>query len=598
MLRRSSARVLLVGLVLFLARSHAAAAVRVVASSNDTAPGSADPFSEFSAPVINGLGQVAVAGFVDDFNFSGGIWSEGDGPLSKVVLTGDTAPGAAGGATFGDISASDVFINDLGDVTFEAFLDDFTTTGLWSDRDRPGTPLTKIALDGDPAPGTSASRDFRFGFQIQDNAQTHSGVAFATSLTPAAPPDNFGSVGVFSEGAGGALDKVAEFTELAPGTFRPSVGGLANFETFSPPTINNSGTVAFFATTNASTGFDSVGAGGVWKGTSGGLEPVALQGEIAPGTSNEFSQFFGPLTTPAFSTNPTINNSGDVAFSALLTGLIEGALRAGVWVERDDVLAKVMLESEPAPGVPGFFFEDLQHDPMIDAAGNAVVQVALDDGREGVWQESSPGVLDLVVLEGGALPDTSATLLNIIDMAVNDSGQIALYADLSDFSQAIYTTDSAGALTKVVELGDIIDVDGAPVEVQQLYFNGAQLPFDNTASGLSNNGQVAFAFDGEDDQFNFLSAVVVADGPPSGTTPGDFDLDGDVDIADLVLWNRGGSPVPESLADLTDWRNNAGFGSAVSAAHAIPEPGTVAWALAACTGVCLTRLLRLNPSTR
>ncbi|MEM9354298.1 MAG: choice-of-anchor tandem repeat NxxGxxAF-containing protein [Planctomycetota bacterium] len=562
--RRSCALVLLVGLLLYLA-PRASAAVRVVATTNDTAPGSSDPFSQFAEPVINGLGQVAITAFVDDFDGSSGIWSEGDGSLAKVALTGETAPGA-GGATFGDFPPLEVFINDLGDVTFNAFLDDFTTTGLWSDRDRTATPLTKIALEGDPAPGTIAPSTFSFDFQFTDVAQTHDGVAFLSSLA------------VFSEGVGGALGKVVEPTELAPGTFRPSVNGLANFENFSPPTINNAGTVAFFAETNAGTGVDSIGDGGVWKGTGGGLEPVALQGEIAPGTSNEFSQIFGRTTTPAYSTNPIINNSGDVAFTALLTGLIGGTLRSGVWVERDDVLAKVMLESEPAPGAPGFFFDRLQHDPFIDADGNAVVQVALDDGREGVWQESSPGVLDLVALQGGALPDTSETLLNIIDIAVNDSGQIALFVDLSDFNQAIYTTDSTGALTKVVQIGDFVDVNGTPFEVQQLYFNGAQLPFDNTASGLSNNGQIAYAFDGEDDQFNFVSAVVVADGPPAGTTPGDFDLDGDVDVADLVLWNRGGSPVPNSLADLNDWRMNAGFGSAQSAVTAIPEPATTPFA--------------------
>jgi hypothetical protein len=78
-------------------------------------------------------------------------------------------------------------------------------------------------------------------------------------------------------------------------------------------------------------------------------------------------------------------------------------------------------------------------------------------------------------------------------------------------------------------------------------------------------------------------------GPGTGPVakPGDFDVDGDVDGADFLVWQRGGSPNPLSAADLATWKGN--FGSAVAAAGAVPEPGTLGLALMAGIVVGLRR---------
>ena len=53
---------------------------------------------------------------------------------------------------------------------------------------------------------------------------------------------------------------------------------------------------------------------------------------------------------------------------------------------------------------------------------------------------------------------------------------------------------------------------------------------------------------------------------------GDFDVDGDVDVADLMLWQR-----DHGVGDLADWRDNFGFGPGAApegaAVGAVPEPG-------------------------
>jgi hypothetical protein len=60
-----------------------------------------------------------------------------------------------------------------------------------------------------------------------------------------------------------------------------------------------------------------------------------------------------------------------------------------------------------------------------------------------------------------------------------------------------------------------------------------------------------------------------------GSVPlaGDFDLDQDVDGADFLIWQRGGSPNPLSTGDLAAWRANYGA-PAVGAVQAVPEPGS------------------------
>ncbi|MEM9351498.1 MAG: DUF5060 domain-containing protein [Planctomycetota bacterium] len=72
---------------------------------------------------------------------------------------------------------------------------------------------------------------------------------------------------------------------------------------------------------------------------------------------------------------------------------------------------------------------------------------------------------------------------------------------------------------------------------------------------------------------------------------GDFDGDGDVDLSDLMRWQRGGSPNGPGAADLADWQS-AFTGSASSAAVAVPEPAAAGLLIAAALAALTGRLLR------
>ncbi len=66
---------------------------------------------------------------------------------------------------------------------------------------------------------------------------------------------------------------------------------------------------------------------------------------------------------------------------------------------------------------------------------------------------------------------------------------------------------------------------------------------------------------------------------------GDFDNDGDTDLADLILWQRGAVPSLDGLIGLTLWQANAQAGSSTNVAL-VPEPATVALGT---LGILLTR---------
>lgn len=63
-------------------------------------------------------------------------------------------------------------------------------------------------------------------------------------------------------------------------------------------------------------------------------------------------------------------------------------------------------------------------------------------------------------------------------------------------------------------------------------------------------------------------------------TNGDFDHDGDVDGNDFLVWQRGGSPNPNSAGDLGDWSGSFGQPATTASGIAVPEPSWLGAALA------------------
>ena len=562
---------------LFLVPQIAWADLRVVATSADLDPRTGELFLEFSAPVINSDGEVAFSADLDDPNASFGIWSEGDGvgSLINVVLNGDSAPGVASAKFY---TFSSPFITGQGDVVFRGFLDDFVSEGLWTDRDRPGTALTKIVADGDPVPG-APGETFQTGQFLVNTRGGDSGVAFESN----------GSItgqGIFSEDPVGTLTKVVQRTEAAPGT-------VGVFDNVGIPMTNDLGHVVFFGDTNLA----AAGAAGIWTTSpSGTLREVAVALDPADGTSTTFSILFRD--------RPTINNDGDIAFMATLTGLISGSLREGIWVERGGTIDKVVFESEAAPGT-GSTFDNLDSSPLLDGDGNTLFHAILADSTSGLWLDKPGSAPEAIALEGQAAPGTSGNFLDFSRMSINESGQIAFVGGTDDpnVTEALYATDPNGTITKIVATGDLIEIGGTTYSVDVFSFAGLTGPFsgNSLASGLSDTGEVAFEaalFD--PNSGDELYTVLVSDLVKDGSDDADFNEDGWVTGLDFLRWQVGYDPNCTSCTlgdgdadgdmdvdhdDLAIWESQNGMAApTVASVSTVPEPTA---ALLLCLGCLL-----------
>lgn len=109
-------------------------------------------------------------------------------------------------------------------------------------------------------------------------------------------------------------------------------------------------------------------------------------------------------------------------------------------------------------------------------------------------------------------------------------------------------------VTKLDVSGQMLGDAAAGQGISRVNFYGSE-----TSSGSPEPGGVFY--------FNNMIIETTSTGQP-----GDFDVDGDVDGQDFLIWQRGGSPNPLSSGDLTQWRNNFGP-PLVPAGSAIPEPG-------------------------
>ncbi len=453
--------------------------VRTVALSGDAAPGSGFSYSQFSPPIINGSNQAAFTGaFADNqANNITGFWSEGSGSLAAVAIEGQAAPGTA--LNFDDFNDPNnrIYLNENGQAAFQQRLSNFNTSAIFSETG-PGNSLAKVIAGGDPAPGTTdPNRVFQpflgtiGGFN--DAGQT----AMQGGMPPTgAPPGNFPSTGIWSEG-GGPLDKIAEVGDGAPG------GGIFTSSVDFPiPSFNNNGHVAFQGAT--ASGFTQ----GIYDNVSGSLARLVGSGDAAPGGG----------TFALFNTTTSINDANDIAFS----GILSGSVADGIWVSRGGGIQKIAVEGDVAPGGGGAVFGTgalgIESGFIgLDASGDAAFTSWLSDGTRGLFSEGLGG-LHAVAISGNVAPDSGgATYLGVLRWTINDLGQTAFLAQLSDNTDAIFAEDGAGVLHRIVGQGELLEVaPGDFREILTLGFQGLDGSFarygNNYSSGFNHDGTIGF----------------------------------------------------------------------------------------------------------
>jgi hypothetical protein len=363
--------------------------------------------------------------------------------LHEVARLGGTAPG---GSTYEDVFEP-YDLNDKSEAIFASNLRSggqaVFTGGKGSVRD--------VARSGGSAPGGGV---FDFGIVPGAGIDRAGNAAFAYYLAPFALPVGT-NVGVYRNGPGGTNAIVTPYTTPAPtgGVFLGAGDGTS---------INDRGVVAFSGIVPTPHGVsDGIGMGVFLAQPDGSIRGAVVPGDPAPGGG-----------TFDYAAIPSINGTGDVAFTGHVTGtacesgapqeIFIGCFRdLFVWRAGDGRVERLVSLGAGAPG--GGVFLDVLNPVMGDNGDVLFVGVVGYAGGAfvGVFTVHD-GQVQSVAREGDAMPGGGRFLAAGLlpgSADINDRGDVAFSATLDTddngdglLDQGLYRL-IAGKLTVVVRTG-------------------------------------------------------------------------------------------------------------------------------------------------
>ncbi|HEX8323466.1 MAG TPA: choice-of-anchor tandem repeat NxxGxxAF-containing protein [Tepidisphaeraceae bacterium] len=401
-----------------------------VALSGTAAPGGGS-YNGFDIPVLNGAGQVAFRASLTgtDGASNEGIFVGAPGSVVTVVRTGTAVPGGGTYSGFGR-----PVLNGAGQVAFQAgWTGGTSTVGIFAGG--PGA-IAVVARNNTAAP---AGGNYQFFSAPVLNRGGQ--VAFNASLT-----GGTSATGIFA-GVPGLIAAVA-----LRGTAAPGGENYDFFSSINSPALSGTGQVGFYSQLTGGTGFGNFG---IFAGAPGSIAVAARSGTAAPAGGNYRGLGF---------TNPGLNEAGQVAFTADLTG---GTSNQGFFTGTPGAITAVALNGAPAPAGGNYEGFNGEEGFLVNGAGQVAFYAFLISGgtsNEGLFV-GRPSSVVAVALGGTAAPGGgSFSSFDFDNPTLNGAGQVAFTATLSG-SGITSANDLAlfaglpGALTKIIREGDVIDVD-------------------------------------------------------------------------------------------------------------------------------------------
>ena len=411
--------------------------------------------------VINNSGQV---GFQAELLLQGGvtatddraIWRWENGSKTLLAREGSQAAAFPVGVTDGSLSPSlEMHIDDFGNVLFQNVLSGTATTN----NDQALTSIatdgtaTIVAREGDLAPGLGFA-SFGSGPQVRSNApglSSNGKVVFRVRnlIGPGISSSNDDSLWYGDPGNASLL--------LREGDPALDVSGTAVFAETTIQEVSAAGNqVAIGATVN-----DGGESAILLAGTPGSLSPIAKSFEPAPGTSALHFLFL----------DPKVNPTGDVAFTSITLPSLGGYLYldsgAGEQViSGPGVGAADTTEVFTTPTVLAPYETSLTKSGDLAFFGKLESSAGVNDTNDtGIWVHDD-GITRLAIREGSAAPGLpSVSIGEIQHWAFNDQEDLLLVTKLTGNvtpgvdDMAMWSIDALGNLTKVLQTGDLFDVD-------------------------------------------------------------------------------------------------------------------------------------------
>ena len=241
--------------------------------------------------------------------------------------------------------------------------------------------------------------------------------------------------------------------QIAPKT------GEGRFSGLGEAAVNGNGVVVFRAALT-----DGSAGEGIFQLNDGVLSPIALQGQIAPETAGLAFVSFG---------DPQINDAGDIAFIAVLTG---GIRFEAIFLRTGQTLRKLVDTNTPPPGAPGQTFQ-LFRNLQINQLSDVAFQADVGSGGPllgGIFLSSNGSLRSVVLSMVGSPPTVASTWLSLNNrreiafispdgVSVWSDGSIRLLAargqTIGDSTLSLATADEPS----INDDGDVVFINKATV---------------------------------------------------------------------------------------------------------------------------------------
>jgi hypothetical protein len=356
-----------------------------------------------------------------------------------------------------------------------------------------------VVLDGDAV--VDGNGFFNVALTNHPALADDGGVAFWASI--------FGAVGGLGNGSGiyrwndGDLARVVRAGQMEPG------GGNV-FDALSWPSLNQAGDVAFV-------GFLDPTGEGIYRGDGGPLVEVARTGDLAP--AGWVIEHFSPVGGVA------INDAGQVAFRAEVDPPGCCGLADVIYLGDGGGLTRLVFGGQSlaeGTSVPAAISRNL----TLNNQGQVAFTAQQLNSVSGIFRVDAGELVKIALSEELVPGSASETFVWIsgYDFALNERGDVAFVANFDNGSQFVHGlflfTDAHG-LTRVVEPGT--PLAGSTVQGFDFVGTNASDWRSGEPSGLDDEGNVVFRFRLTDNRSGiavFRSSAIFQDGFESGNLAG------------------------------------------------------------------------------
>jgi len=401
---------------------------RYVAYTGQSIPGGTALYSTFDIPRIGQNGAVAfIAGLDSQLS---GVFAGQPGNLNLVAIQ----DGSAGGSFITFASFSNIAVNSTGDTAFQTVLSaDGSIDALWSGNSGLGIEAGNgLGNFANTAVTSLAPPSLNAGNRLAAKLSLALGSTFGQSTTSA-----------LAVGVAGAMSAVLKAGDAAPGIANGTIVNLYDSDVPDDdrPDQNDAGTIAFYATVTQDGGQTSFGV--LYEGQIGSFQPIAIEGQAAPGIPNAVYSFIHE--------DPSVSSDGKVAFIADLLSNSEVASvpSQAVFAGQPGALVPIVRTGDTVPTTTDVVFSSLTR-ACVNEAGEVVFQAAMrypnQGSRTSIWVQRRTG--DAVLVAASGVPfDTPSGSQQATDVnfagpgAFNDLHEIAFQASF-DNGSGIYLADT------------------------------------------------------------------------------------------------------------------------------------------------------------